>query len=121
MKTVAAPAWAQDLFLDALIHLGMTDAPTLTWKVVPYSGATGTFSQRRNLIIVRATAINRTRDATILLHEVAHYASPKRGHTPAFWDIAWRLFRWAGLPEIEILRSEGQYRKGAIAAWERSR
>ena len=57
----------------------------------------------------------------VLLHELAHWLSPKNeGHGPAFWDKTWELFRRYNVPIRYAKKREGNYRKGAIAAYKRS-
>ena len=58
----------------------------------------------------------------VLLHELAHWiVGPVERHNGRFWDVAWELFRWAKLPIGYTKRREGDYRKGALAAYHRTR
>jgi len=43
-----------------------------------------------------------------------------RSHTSEFWDIAWKLYRWAKLPIRYCQQREYIYRKGAISAYRRN-
>jgi len=43
-----------------------------------------------------------------------------RSHTSEFWDIAWKLYRWAKLPIRYCQQREYSYRKGAAVAYRRN-
>ena len=58
----------------------------------------------------------------VLLHELAHWLLPAGEHHGAdFWDKAWELYRRYKVPIRYAKAREGNYRKGAIAAYRRSR
>ena len=63
----------------------------------------------------------RTEQKIVLLHELAHWLLPVgEHHSPAFWDKAWSLFRRYRCPIKVALAREGNYLKGAVAAYHRS-
>jgi len=142
--TKAPPKWAQDLLIDACILLGVEDPPELIWRHCKRWGSSGTGA--KNQVVVNAGS-NKTDAKLVLLHEVSHAATPPsvieykpRGiwygpdgkrrtdlklkryeyHSDAFWDNAWKLFRWARLPMRYCLQREGNYKRNAIPAYHRS-
>lgn len=86
-----------------------------TWKD---RGSSGSTDLERDRIVVTAGA-SRLDAKLVLLHELAHHVT-KAWHTPAFWDVAWKLYRWAKLPILYVKRREGHYRKGALVAYRRN-
>ena len=52
----------------------------------------------------------------VLLHELAHWLTPKDHHSPRFWDKAWELYRRYRVPLRYARIREGNYRKGALVA-----
>ncbi len=135
MKT---PQWAQDLIIDAALHLeslGYTrDLPDIRWRrpMSRYCDRWGNVigKKRRDCSsgvcyqthITICGGTDRTGAKIVLLHELAHWFRPwGEHHSSAFWDLAWILFRWARLPVRVTLARERSYRKGAAAAYRRSR
>ena len=116
------PKWAQELILQACLHEGKEDLPEIVWRrSLVKSSSSGTAYPEENLMVIRAGE-NRGDQKLVVLHELAHLiAPPGERHGALFWDIAWRLYRWAKLPIRATLATEGNYRKGAIAAYSRSR
>ena len=128
----APPKWAQDLTLRALEWWeaqGHT-APlvSLSWRHRAGVYSSGIAGLTPNGVLVRGGS-SRLDQRMVLLHELAHLlAESIRGgqvwvldHPPVFWETAWALYRWAKLPIRYCLREEGNYRKGAVLAYRRSR
>lgn len=155
-----APKWAQDLTINACLHLGMEDIPQLVWRKHKCEWSSGkAWYHDENKCITIYAGSNRLDARLVLLHEIAHMAKPGHdiqmtykqwhdarskeknvvvapfnpryrnriittkhvSHTPEFWDTAWELFRWAKLPIRYCKEREGEYRKGSIAAYHRSK
>lgn len=113
------PRWAQDLLLDAALHVGYEGPFTLVWrrkhKRLTSTGRTYLTSRR----IAVTAGSNRFGQKLALLHEAAH-AFTGDMHTARYWDMAWRLYRWAKMPIRKTLLSESSYMKGALVAYRRS-
>ena len=57
----------------------------------------------------------------VVLHELAHWLQPSdTGHSPAFWDKAWELYRQYNIPIRYARAREESYRKGSVTAYKRS-
>ena len=122
------PKWAIRLLNEAVdwwCSLGHEKYnPTLNWKVCNCSYSCG--NAEYNDIFVHA-GTDRLDAKYVVLHELAHIFSPPREvgkvnwsvHHDDFWDTAWMLFRWAKLPIKYCKQRTGEYRKGAIRAYER--
>lgn len=121
----APPKWAQELTLSALLYLRDKQydisVPLLNWKHKQRDVSSGICRQDSITIIAGKKRVD---TKLVLLHELAHWALPiKRGHeghTTEFWDIAWDLYRWAGLPIRYCLNREKTYRKGAAVAYHKA-
>ena len=118
-----APKWAQDLTLNALIHLTKEGfnppVPSLSWRRAKHPDSTGACYPESEQIHINAGR-SRTDTKMVLLHELAHLVT-EGIHSPQFWDVAWMLYRWAKLPVRYCLAREKEYRKGAVTAYIRSR
>ena len=120
----APPKWAQDYLLDALCWwtdqtMSECALPSLSWRRCNRKLSSGAFNLGFNQI--RMNAGRDLLDAkVVLLHELAHSIVPGEGHTPRFWETAWRLFRWAKLPIGYVRQQEGNYKNGALVAYRRS-
>lgn len=122
------PKWAQSLLLDALVWWESqgNEAPNVflvwrrrrvrCWRLYD-ADASGKANQNTGRILVIAGG-NRLDAKLVLLHELAHQLVPK-GHTPVFWETAWRLYRWAKLPLRYCQRREAMHYKGAAVAYRR--
>ena len=138
----APPKWAQDLVLTVALDAGRDDVPELTWyragkrkvmysewgfptsrahkavktKVLPpRRGSSGTAWPTLGRIHVTA-GTDRKDQKLVLLHELAHWLTPKDHHSPRFWDKAWELYRRYRVPLRYARIREGNYRKGALVA-----
>ena len=123
---MTAPKWAQDLTLNALAWYEQNNpgckAPdiTLNWRRSSYhKNSSGRANGVTNRVTVTAGKI-RLDQKLVLLHEVAHVLVPG-GHTDAFWDMTWALYRWAQLPIRYCQKREYTYKAGARAAYARSK
>ena len=145
------PKWAENLVLDALIHLEeqghKVPAPIIRWHKRHGCDSSGHASG--DTITINAGK-DRTDTKLVVLHEVAHLVTKcepqywnierakKNGwifskeptepiimrnisHTAKFWDVAWNLYRWAKLPIRYCQRREYPYKVGAQAAYKRNR
>jgi hypothetical protein len=115
------PQWAQDLAIRVALDEGCDTLPELTWRrsrQATHSSGKAIFDGR-----VIVTAGKERRDQKlVLLHELAHWLMPDdEHHGPAFWDKVWQLYRRYGVPLRYAKEREGQYRKGALAAYRRNR
>ncbi len=128
------PNWAQNLTRDTIGYLRASGykclMPVLRWRTKPYRKPSSGVCYPNHISI---TAGSSNIDAkVVLLHELAHWALSlnhdwvlplynigHEGHTPEFWNLAWQLYKWAGLPEDYCLRRESNYRKGAELAYRR--
>jgi len=115
------PKWAEDLLLDACVYLGLDDIPDLSWRKTKHNYSSGRCQYYSTPRIVVSAGKNRFDQKLVLLHEIAHAANPKQHHSDKFWDTAWNLYRWAKLPIRKTLQNEGNYKKGAITAYKRSK
>ena len=140
------PKWAQELLIDACIYLGIDDLPALDWRHGRRRCSSGRCYGKSRILVTAGT--DRTDAKMVLLHELAHAATPPEirevklsgkwmrpdgtpwenptatqqvSHGDAFWDTAWRLYRWAKLPIRYCLQRETDYRKGAAVAYRRSK
>lgn len=132
---MAAPKWAQEYLLKAACW-----AETQGYKVPPFElkwrrcnkySCSGVACNDTNPRWFKGFWINinaskksdkKTEDAKIImLHELAHILNPNQNHTPKFWDTAWALYRWAGLPVKRTLACETAYRRGAALAYRRAK
>ncbi len=131
------PNWAHELIVDAVKYLQSEGykcrMPVVEWRSKPYRHDSSGACYPNHISI---TAGKSKRDCKlVILHELAHWALPFNhrtfdwvfplrntghvGHTPKFWDTAWKLYLWAGLPEKYCLERERNYRKGAEIAYRR--
>ncbi len=123
-----APKWAQELTLNAVLYIqslpghGRTELPNLTWRHRQGKESSGTLFYNRNKGISLNAGRLRQDIKLVLLHEIVHWTLPNNEHhSSKFWDLAWELYRWAGLPTRYCLNREKSYRKGAVAAYHRAR
>ena len=107
---MSAPAWAREL-VDVVCREAEVAAPLLSWRVRRREHSTGVARRDHGLIAVRAGADPVDQRLT-LLHELAHWLAPKprrRGathHGPAFYRIAFPLYRRHGIADADSLRLE---------------
>ena len=132
------PKWALGLTRDVITCLrdqGMqVSLPLVKWRHCFRVNSSGVC--RQYYININA-GLNRVDAKLVLLHELAHWALPQynhpdwvlhfnwdtqshEGHTPAFWDLAWNLYRHYKLPIRYCRDREAEYRKGSVAAYHRS-
>ena len=142
------PKWAQDLTLQVALDEDRDDVPDIVWRrrrgprLTPgmktllrgvgrdvgewmrharsQQGTSGHYRWSVNRITLTAGG-ERQGQKLILLHELAHWLSPRgEHHGDNFWDTAWRLYRRYRIPIRFAREREGSYRKGALAAYRRS-
>ncbi len=142
-----APQWAQDLVLDTWLYWQKAHAfenfgtwdkplPVIDWRNTHRRGTYFKFAKpkkssgrawnKQALVpedrIVVTAGSERLDQRVVLLHELAHILSPVGEHHGShFWDVAWELYRWAKIPIRYAKTREGNYRKGALVAYSRSR
>ena len=116
----APPKWAQDLLIDAALYVGSDVVPDLTWRRSRKHRMTSGYANLATKGIVLTVGSNRIDQKRAVLHEAAHIFV-NGNHTTAFWDMAWKLYRWAKLPLLKIRVREGNYMKGSLKAYARSR
>jgi hypothetical protein len=111
------PAWALELVASVCEHAGAA-MPRLTWRERDDEHSTGVTRRHDGTIAVRAGRDPLDQRLT-LLHELAHWLSPRprrRGgrslhHGRQFYAIAFALYRQHGIPDADALRLEsGRYR-----------
>lgn len=123
----APPKWAQELTLNALLwweeHGHLAPEFALYWRRGSQKLASGTSylppAERETRIVITAGK-SRLDAKLVLLHEIAHQLI-NQWHTDAFWDIAWQLYRWAGLPIRYCQKREYAYKARAAVAYRRNR
>ena len=116
---MAMPKWAQDLVIQVCLKYDKEDLPEIVWHQAEKLQSSGRAWYDKNKIVITA-GHNRIDQKLVLLHELSHLLV--RGHHSAhFWDVAWELYRWARLPILATKKREGEYRKGALLAYSRSR
>ena len=112
------PKWAQDLVINACIKMD-SELPTLTWRQRNSEASNGYCDLPSRHIVIHAGK-NHLDQKLYLLHELAH-AITGHQHTSEFWDMAWKLYRWAKLPIKHCQKREYPYKKGAAIAYRRSK
>ena len=118
------PKWAQDLILDAILYIQSAtsltpELPDIHWRHSHHSDSSGVCYRNR---ITICGGSNRTDCKLVILHELAHWARPwGEHHSDKFWDLCWQLYREFKLPIRYCKQREVEYRKGALAAYHRSR
>ena len=120
----AAPKWAQDLTINALLwweSQGNNPAiPELVWRHGSRRSSSGTAWTKSKRIVITAGR-DRTDQKFVLLHEIAHTLTPENAHhSDRFWDIAWALYRWAKLPIRYCVNREKTYKIGAMVSYRRT-
>ena len=91
-----------------------------SWKMQRMKFSTGHCKHNGSITITASGP--RHEQVLVLLHEMAHWLLPHgEHHGSAFWDKAWELYRRYGVPIRYAKQREGNYRKGALAAYRRSR
>jgi len=105
MKT---PQWAQDLIIEACIYLGLPDTPAVTWhKSKQHKHSSGRAWQKR----IHVTAGSSRQDQKlVVLHEMAHVATPKEHHSTRFWEVAIGLYLHFKVSHKYIIEREKTYR-----------
>lgn len=73
------PRWAEDLIIDACIHLGIEDVPQVVWRKRKGRETSGLayYGDNGNRITINA-GTSRLDAKLVLLHELAHIARPGR-------------------------------------------
>lgn len=124
---IQTPVWAQKLVSDAIKWYTKQEhvkakAPGFIWRHRIGLNSSGHTRLRENQIFITAGR-NRVDLKLCILHELAHCLAPREAqfHTVAFWDITWKLIRWAKLPIRYCKQREGEYKKGALVAYRRGR
>src|SRR3990167_2292536 len=120
---MTAPKWAQELLLNAVLHLQeaghKVELPALHWRRSAYHRfSSGRCNLDTHTITVTAGK-SRVDSKLAVLHEAAHLAGVH--HDSKFWDRAWELYRWAKMPIRYCQKREYTYRAGAAVAYRRSR
>ena len=134
------PQWALDLVSLVAADEQRKDIPDIVWRRKKKAMSSGICYPKRIVISAgsrkyqanipyRVTRNGPWRTVGIrddqrltLLHELAHWLSPiGEHHGPQFWDKAWEMFRRYNVPILYAKVREGNYRKGAIAAYKRTR
>lgn len=128
------PAWAEQIIVKVARehHRRVPDVTWRTYKVhVRTAGSTITedkkitltslLRQRTKIIVpgVHCSRVARRERADakrVLCHELAHWLSGE-GHTRAFWLVAFELYRRFRIPLSAALRSECEYKQGALAGY----
>ena len=80
----------------------------------PHEHSSGRAWQSGRIHVTAGT--DRKDQKLVLLHELAHWLTPKDHHSPRFWDKAWELYRRYRVPLRYARIREGNYRKGALVA-----
>jgi hypothetical protein len=138
------PNWAQELILEASLYLqskgieGANNLPEVKWRK-PTTGGIYIKKKRRDDSsgvchsghITICAGKDRVDCKLVILHELCHWVFPTginkwgfmehEGHTPKFWDTAWDLYRQFKLPIRYCKEREGNYMKGSILAYHRTR
>lgn len=115
------PQWAQDLTIRVALDEGRDMLPELTWRRSKCSECSSGHAMLDGRIVVTAGKLRRDQKL-ILLHELAHWLMPDdEHHGPSFWDKVWQLYHRYGVPIRYAKEREGNYRKGALAAYRRNR
>ena len=119
------PKWAADLMGEAIAYRvtqGRTvQVPKVVWRRARRKSSSGAAYPTKGVVHI-SVGSDRLDAKVTLLHELAHIWAPPPGwtHSPAFWDLAWELYRWAKLPIQYVKQREGSYRKGALVAYHKS-
>ena len=130
------PKWAKELIRDTIRYLQsegyQCDIPEVTWRKQT-DGFTSSGCCHNDHIYIVANPNMMIDIKLVILHELTHWALPlnrnwvlplysigHEGHTPAFWDLAWNLYRHYKLPIRYCQTREAEYRIGSIAAYHRS-
>ena len=109
------PAWARVLVEEVCADARVAP-PRVSWRVRNDEHSTGITRRSDGLVAVRAGRDPLDQRLT-LLHELAHWLAPngprrRRAvhHGPAFYSIAFELYRRHGIPDADALRLEsGRY------------
>ncbi|MDP2684760.1 MAG: hypothetical protein Q8P20_07040 [bacterium] len=115
------PKWAQELTLKACIWWEKqghaTEIPDIMWKHSKYSKQSSGKCYSDSISITSGT--DRKDAKLVVLHELAHWFNPAEHHGLAFWQTAWELYKWAGLPINYCKRREYPYKKTAKLAYQK--
>jgi hypothetical protein len=115
---LAAPAWA-DRIVREVARARRQPAPILRWRRTRNrrsAGSAGSYLDKEPSVSV-AAGRDPLDQRLVLCHELAHWLGrPDEGHTPAYWQRAWRLFRRYRVPIHYALAREGAY-EGAVQAY----
>lgn len=121
---MATPKWAADIVRD-VCFLADVEEPRVVWRRVKRVSSSGRSwsaedeHERAHLAVSAGT--DRTDAKLVLLHELAHWTGAKdETHSAAFWDRAWALYRYYGVPVRVAVAREGAYKAGAIAGARRA-
>ncbi len=116
------PQWAQDLAIRVALDEECVTLPEITWRRSKWNDLSSGHSKNGQEAITITAGKDRKDQKLVLLHELAHWLMPgDEHHGSAFWDKAWQLYRRYGVPLRYAKEREGNYRKGALAAYRRNR
>lgn len=131
------PKWIQDLTINTLVEF----SPDGDIPIIKVRQSQDRYSSGCCNAVTGAISLNLGTDRTdgklVLLHELCHWMRPRiskaygdgqyrkefsvcEGHTDGFWDLVWKVYRWAGLPIRYCYKRESSYKVGAIKAYKRS-
>lgn len=132
------PKWAHDLMAQVCKSHGKRQ-PTLVWKKnmrQVHNRRTNYTWQRKHsawssgymqwrwgdpYVVVRA-GLSRPNAEKVLLHELAHYLTPRRQHhSLRFWRKAWSLYAKYGVDLMEAKLCEFEYKDKARRSYYRVR
>ncbi len=117
-KLDPTPDWATELTKRVLDKYKppYKTPPKVKWKITKgkyFSGKCYDIGDR-NIHIRVGMDTPRWEQKLVLLHELAHWLRPvEEGHSPQFWELAFRLYKENGLPLRKALHNETDYLKGA--------
>jgi len=133
------PKWAQDLTVNAILFIQSTttlkpELPDIKWRKRTSRkfdfSSNSEYKIRSNCSsgvcyknhITICAGSNRIDCKLVILHELAHWSRPwGEHHSPEFWDLCWVLYREFKLPIRYCKQREVEYRKGALAAYHRTK
>jgi hypothetical protein len=109
---MTAPAWARELVTAICADAGVAE-PRLFWRRRAAAHSTGV-ARRDDGVIAVSAGTDEVDQRLTLLHELAHWISPRararRGrsvhHGRAFYTVAFDLYRRHGISEGDALRLE---------------
>lgn len=137
---MAIPKWADELATQVCKDYGATKPPinwrksrayrkvsesfTTSWgeRIVPHRSARKFSSGVTYPTRIGITAgTDRKDQKLVLLHELAHWLTPKEHHSVVFWEKAFELYRRYKVPMRYAQQREYRYRKTARIGYKNSR